>query len=481
MQRIIQKYQEGGSVKNQTEEALGYAAEGKKFAKEYTPPDISAKDAVKFVAEMTPIIGDAMAAKEVWNELQKEKVNWKMVGALAGAGAVGLVPFFGDAAGKLIKQGARKSLKSNKNLDAVATGVPQYKMDGNAPASVFDKTVTQEAVDFIKSGSTSQKDLLRIARDNGIVSGPSTGTMPAQVIAELGDRVRNQDFKVIQKNFNEGGTVQPSTATGLPAGGNAASAIANYMMGPMSANAATLSYTGGSEGVPDYHALALEQKKLREDAALIGLQSQIKNAGNTSSGEDKMEERNQPGGDLYKPFYNEYYDDSAGYDYSGADSSFQGYTSEREPLFSGGGADGVGNFGRVGDYFGGIKDSFVDLKDSVFSKNSGGPIGYNMGSMKKPVGYNMGTMNGPIGYNMGGVSQVARSMLPEEQIQQRQLQQAQFAESKNPLATIGNAMGMKVANKGMDAALGDKASKVALKAAMSQIPVVGPFLATLFG
>ena len=40
---------------------------------------------------------------------------------------------------------------------------------------------------------------------------------------------------------------------------------------------------------------------------------------------------------------------------------------------------------------------------------------------------------------------------------------------------------MKVANKGMDAALGDKASKVALKAAMSQIPVVGPFLATLFG
>ena len=126
-----------------------------------------------------------------------------MVGILAGAGAVGLVPFFGDAAGKLIKQGASKALKPAKSLDAVATGVPQYKMDGDAPASVFDNTVTQEAVDFIKSGSTSQKDLLRIARDNGIVSGPGTGTMPAQVIAELGDRVRNPDFKVIPNNKKE--------------------------------------------------------------------------------------------------------------------------------------------------------------------------------------------------------------------------------------------------------------------------------------
>jgi len=302
--------------------------------------------------------------------------------------------------------------------------------------------------------------------------------------------------RIIQR-YQEGGTVQPATATGLPAGGNAASAIANYMMGPMSANAATLSYTGGGEGVPDYHALALEQKKLREAAALIGLQSQIKNAGNTSSGEDKMEERNQPGGDLYKPFYNEYYDDSAGYDYSGADSSFQGYTSEREPLFSGGGADGVGNFGRVGDYFGGIKDAVFskpkakektnasNLSDDDGYINSrfnyGGPIGYNMGGMKKPVGYNMGTMDGPVGYNVGGVSQVARSMLPEEQLQQRQMQQAQFSQGQGPLAEIGNAIGMKVAGKGVDTALGKMAGSVAMKAAMGSIPVVGPFLAALFG
>ena len=60
---------------DQTEEALGYAAEGKKFAEEYTPPDVSIKDVGKFVAEMTPIVGDAMAAKQVYDELQKNGIK----------------------------------------------------------------------------------------------------------------------------------------------------------------------------------------------------------------------------------------------------------------------------------------------------------------------------------------------------------------------------------------------------------------------
>ena len=100
----------------------------------------------------------------------------------------------------------------------------------------------------------------------------------------------------------------------------------------------------------------------------------------------------------------------------------------------------------------------------------GGPIGYNMGSKKKkPVGYNMGTMIGPIGYNAGGVSQVARTMLPEEQIQQRQMQQAQFAQNQNPLAEIGTAVGTKML------------TSAAMKTALGSIPVVGSFLAALFG
>ena len=49
----------------------GYAEEGKGLA--VPPPNIKVKDAVKFVAEMTPIIGDAIAAKEI-----KTNVNPKV-------------------------------------------------------------------------------------------------------------------------------------------------------------------------------------------------------------------------------------------------------------------------------------------------------------------------------------------------------------------------------------------------------------------
>ena len=278
--------------------------------------------------------------------------------------------------------------------------------------------------------------------------------------------------RIIQK-YQEGGTVQPVTATGLPAGGNAASAIANYMMGPMSANATTLSYTGGGEGVPDYHALALEQKKLREAAALAEVQAQVVPS---SSGQDKMEERNLPGGDLYKPNNNNNNDGGTGVSFA-----------------SGGGADGIGNFGAVGDFLGGISDSlgitnYKDSTDRLGNKkneegisgygkggprNMGGPIGYNMGSMKKPVGYNMGNLNGPIGYNVGGVSQVARTMLPEEQIRQRQMQQAQFNQGRGPLEEIQDKLLLGAANKGVSAGI----KKLASSAALSAIPGIGPFLA----
>lgn len=316
--------------------------------------------------------------------------------------------------------------------------------------------------------------------------------------------------RIIQR-YQEGGTVQPATATGLPAGGNAASAIANYMMGPMSANAATLSYTGGGEGVPDYHALAEEQKKLREAAALAEVQSQVTTSNATSSGEDKMEERKAKGGDLYKPKLSQ---DQINSSYG--QMSQPSYTA---PILTGGGSDGYGNFGVVGDMLGKVGD-FVGVTDYAGKAeeaaveraknydgseyvgsnkkedtpsydysygsdyayyNQGGPLGYNMGSKKKPVGYNMGTVIGPIGYNVGGVTQVARTMLPEEQIQQRQMQQAQFSQGQGPLAEIGNALGMKVAGKGVDKALGKMAGNAAMAATMGSIPIIGPFLAALFG
>ena len=289
--------------------------------------------------------------------------------------------------------------------------------------------------------------------------------------------------RIIQK-YQEGGTVQPVTATGLPAGGNAASAIANYMMGPMSANATTLSYTGGGEGVPDYHALALEQKKLREAAALAEVQAQVVPS---SSGQDKMEERNLPGGDLYKPKLSQ---DQINSSYG--QMSQPSYTA---PLLTGGGSDGFGNFGALGDVLGkagdalGITDYAGKAKKAADerSKNYNGteyvgtPTGTARFNMGGPLGYNMGSMKKPVGYNVGGVSQVARTMLPEEQIQQRQMQQAQFSQGQGPLAEIGNALGLKVAGKGVDKAMGKMAGNAAMAVAMKSIPVVGPFLAALFG
>ena len=53
----------------------GYANEGQRLAVE--PMSFTPMEAARFVAEATPIIGDAMAAKEIYDELQKDNPNYK--------------------------------------------------------------------------------------------------------------------------------------------------------------------------------------------------------------------------------------------------------------------------------------------------------------------------------------------------------------------------------------------------------------------
>ena len=69
------------------EEYLGYAEEAKNLAVDV--PDVSFKDAATFVASATPVIGDALAAKEVYDELQKDDPNYYLAGALGGAAMQG--------------------------------------------------------------------------------------------------------------------------------------------------------------------------------------------------------------------------------------------------------------------------------------------------------------------------------------------------------------------------------------------------------
>jgi predicted GNAT family N-acyltransferase len=93
----------------------GYADEGRRLAVDV--PNVTPMDAARFIAEATPIIGDAMAAKEIYDEATSENPNWALVGALGGAAVLGLFPGIGDAAAKAVKSGARGLLDTAKRVE----------------------------------------------------------------------------------------------------------------------------------------------------------------------------------------------------------------------------------------------------------------------------------------------------------------------------------------------------------------------------
>ncbi len=81
--------------------------------------DLTFKDAATAVAEMTPIIGDAIAAKEVYDELMKDEPNYGLIAALGGAALVGAVPGIGDAAAAGIRKAADTLKRIEVDPDAV--------------------------------------------------------------------------------------------------------------------------------------------------------------------------------------------------------------------------------------------------------------------------------------------------------------------------------------------------------------------------
>ena len=107
--------------------ASGWEAEGKRLA--VNLPEVTVRDAVKFVAEMTPILGDAMAAKELWDMATSDNPNWPLIGAIGGAAVIGLIPGIGDAAAKGVKAGARKMLARPKVASTQAASPAQEVAD----------------------------------------------------------------------------------------------------------------------------------------------------------------------------------------------------------------------------------------------------------------------------------------------------------------------------------------------------------------
>jgi len=83
-------------------------------------PDITAKDVGMFVAESTPVVGEAIALKRTSDAL--DEGDYVGAGIEATAGLLGLVPGVGDAAGKGLRQVA-KSVRRGYNPEDPASRV----------------------------------------------------------------------------------------------------------------------------------------------------------------------------------------------------------------------------------------------------------------------------------------------------------------------------------------------------------------------
>ena len=140
------------------------------FARSYgvepvVPEDISFKEAATFVAEMTPIVGDAMAAKEIYDELMQEEPNYPLIAALGGTAVVGLIPGVGDAAAA----GLRKVAETYKRLEVDPDAVGM--MGGNIrlkPKEQVDFDLKMSALDEAEDATTWQQNAKKVVKERGI-------------------------------------------------------------------------------------------------------------------------------------------------------------------------------------------------------------------------------------------------------------------------------------------------------------------------
>ena len=190
--------------------------------------------------------------------------------------------------------------------------------------------------------------------------------------------------RIIQK-YQEGGVVQsapgPAVATGIPQGGHAASAIQSYLSGQA---AGPLSYTAGQSIVPDYRALADERQRLRGELAATGASAEvqrqaIKDAdsialspigstsehwGNADPGATvniaaNITEDNPTGKTYVDPAAAGEYEANFIRNESVSDEDFWNdfeSGSASGNLISGGGYDGAGQYGVIGDIGAGVQN-----------------------------------------------------------------------------------------------------------------------------
>ena len=153
-----------------------------------TMEDTDVMGAGKFVAEMTPIIGDAMAAKEVYDELQKDEPNYYLAGVLGGATIIGLIPGVGDAAANAIRAGAKSA----------------GKLGGEVVGNT--KALLQGDMDFIRGrGMPSESQGVGaevVKQTDEAFGGASTATKLDNLFENMGEEGALAEFSSIGENIN---------------------------------------------------------------------------------------------------------------------------------------------------------------------------------------------------------------------------------------------------------------------------------------
>ena len=123
--------------------------------------DLTFKDAGTAVAEMTPIIGDAMAAKEIYDELQKEDPDYRFIAVLGGAALIGAVPGIGDVAAKGIRNAADMIKRIEADPDALGSLGGNIRIKPKAEQgtpTVEAAGLTDEAIEkWRKENATSEE------------------------------------------------------------------------------------------------------------------------------------------------------------------------------------------------------------------------------------------------------------------------------------------------------------------------------------
>jgi hypothetical protein len=215
----ILKFDKGGDVAAQTDNLFGYTDEAvtkevDKY-KEDVNTELSFKDAATFVAEATPIIGDALAAKEVYDELQKDEPNYLLVGALGGAALVGLIPGLGDAAASAIKTGAKKALDTAKRIKVDPNALGSMGGNINLTPKAANSPDEPKIISFTKKKEDKE---LKDFNANLMLNISEQASKQAELVGELqeagvygnyqkGVRVQSQNYK--------GEALPPYTITGL--------------------------------------------------------------------------------------------------------------------------------------------------------------------------------------------------------------------------------------------------------------------------